>query len=97
MTRRDELIGDKSARIAAKLGLMFPHLDVRPEFAWAGSFGITTSGLPYIGAIPRHPRIHAVLGYGGNGITFSRIAAEIVSASIDGLEDTDASLFAFNR
>ncbi|MBZ9708951.1 FAD-binding oxidoreductase [Mesorhizobium sp. ESP7-2] len=96
-TQRDDLIGDKSARIAAKLNLIFPHLDVSPDFSWTGSFGNTTSGLPYIGAIPGHPRIHAVLGYGGNGITFSRIAAEIVSASIDGLEDTDASLFAFNH
>ncbi|TPM33040.1 FAD-binding oxidoreductase [Mesorhizobium sp. B2-3-5] len=96
-TRRDELIADKSARIAAKLGRLFPHLDVRPEFAWTGSFGTTTTGLPYIGAIPRHPRIHAVMGYGGNGITFSRIASEIVSASIRGLDDMDAGLFAFNR
>lgn len=37
------------------------------------------------------------MGYGGNGITFSRIASEIVSASIGGLDDTDAGLFAFNR
>jgi glycine/D-amino acid oxidase-like deaminating enzyme len=96
-TRRDELIADKSAHIAEKLGRLFPHLDVRPEFAWTGSFGTTTTGLPYIGAIPRHPRIHAVMGYGGNGITFSRIASEIVSASIKGLADTDAELFAFNR
>jgi glycine/D-amino acid oxidase-like deaminating enzyme len=96
-TRRDRLIADKSARISEKLGRLFPHLDVRPEFAWAGSFGTTTTGLPYIGAIPRHPRIHAVMGYGGNGITFSQIASEIVSASINGLEDTDAGLFAFNR
>jgi len=96
-TRRDELIADKSARIADKLGQLFPHLDVRPEFAWTGSFGTTSTGLPYIGAVPRHPRIHAVMGYGGNGITFSRIASEIVSASIKGLADMDAELFAFNR
>ncbi len=37
------------------------------------------------------------MGYGGNGITFSQIASEIVSASINGLSDTDAPLFAFNR
>lgn len=96
-TRRDELITDKSARIADKLSRLFRYLDVRPAFAWTGSFGTTTTGLPYIGAIPRHPRIHAVMGYGGNGITFSRIASEIVSASIKGLADTDAGLFAFNR
>jgi glycine/D-amino acid oxidase-like deaminating enzyme len=96
-TLRDDLIADKSARIAQKLSHMFPHLDTRPEFSWTGSFGTTSTGLPYIGAIPRHPRIHAVMGYGGNGITFSQIASEIVSAAIKGSDDTDARLFAFNR
>lgn len=96
-TLRDELIEQKSAKIADKLSKLFPHLDTRPEFAWTGSFGTTTTGLPYIGAIPRHPRVHAVMGYGGNGITFSQIASEIVSASLCGLDDTDAKLFAFDR
>ncbi|WP_250888776.1 FAD-dependent oxidoreductase [Mesorhizobium sp. dw_380] len=96
-TLRDALIADKSARIATKLSRLFPHLDVRPEFAWTGSFGTTTTGLPHIGAIPGHPRIHAVMGYGGNGIIFSQIASEIVSASIGGLDDTDAEPFAFNH
>ena len=96
-TRRDELIASKSARIATKLGRLFPDLDVRPEFAWTGSFGTTTTGLPYIGAIARHPRIHAVMGYGGNGITFSQLASEIVPAAISGLDDTDADLFSFTR
>lgn len=92
---RDALIAGKAERLAAKLGSLFPRLDVSPEFAWAGSFGTTTSGLPYIGALPRHPRVHAVMGYGGNGITFSQIASEIVSSAIGGLDDTDAGLFAF--
>lgn len=95
--RRDALIADKTARIAEKLGKLLPQLDTTPDFAWAGSFGTTTTGLPYIGAIPQHPRIHAVMGYGGNGITFSQIASEIVSASLAGLDDADAKLFAFNR
>jgi glycine/D-amino acid oxidase-like deaminating enzyme len=37
------------------------------------------------------------MGYGGNGLTFSQIASKIVSASINGPDDTDAKLFAFNR
>ena len=37
------------------------------------------------------------MGYGGNGITHSRIAAEIVASAIDGREDSDAGLFAFER
>jgi hypothetical protein len=35
------------------------------------------------------------MGYGGNGIAFSRIAAEIVRADLTGATDADAALFAF--
>lgn len=93
--RRDALIGKKAARLSKKLARLFPQLDTKPEFAWAGSFGTTTTGLPYIGRLPRHPRIHAVMGYGGNGITYSQIASEIVAAAIDGRDDSDAGLFGF--
>jgi glycine/D-amino acid oxidase-like deaminating enzyme len=48
-----------------------------------------------IGKLPGHQRVHAVMGYGGNGITFSRIAAEIVRADLTGATDADAALFAF--
>jgi hypothetical protein len=37
------------------------------------------------------------LGYGGNGITFSRVAAEIVRSDLTGATDADASLFAFAK
>jgi hypothetical protein len=37
------------------------------------------------------------MGYGGNGITFSQIASEIVSTTIGGAEDADSKLFAFGR
>jgi glycine/D-amino acid oxidase-like deaminating enzyme len=96
-TRRDELTAAKSARISAKLAELFPRIDAKPDFAWTGSFGATPTGLPIIGPIPRHPRVHAVLGYGGNGITFSQIASEIVALALAGREDCDAKLFAFGR
>jgi glycine/D-amino acid oxidase-like deaminating enzyme len=35
------------------------------------------------------------MGYGGNGITYSQIASEIVAAAIDGQDDSDAALFGF--
>jgi glycine/D-amino acid oxidase-like deaminating enzyme len=94
--RRDALIGEKSQRIAEKLGRLFPTLDTKPQFAWTGSFGTTSSGLPIIGHLPRHPGIFAVMGYGGNGITFSQIASEIRSA-LAGRPDRDADLFAFAK
>ena len=96
-TKRDALTPQKIARIAEKLGKLFPQLDTTPDYAWSGSFGTTTTGLPYIGPVPRHPRILAVMGYGGNGITFSQIASEVIASALDGRSDADAGIFAFNR
>ena len=95
--RRDAMLPEKTARIAAKLKTLFPQLDTTPEFSWAGSFGTTTTGLPYIGALPGHPRLFAVQGYGGNGITYSQIASELVSSLIAGNDDCDHGLYAFGR
>ncbi|MCX7303174.1 MAG: FAD-binding oxidoreductase [Hyphomicrobiales bacterium] len=95
--RRDGLLAAKAAKISRKLAKLFPRLDGKPEFAWAGSFGTTQTGLPYIGQAPRHPRIHAVMGYGGNGITYSQIASEVVASALAGRDDSDADLYAFKR
>jgi len=91
--RRNSLTSKKAARLAEKLGRIFPDLDTTAWFAWSGSFGATGTGLPLIGSVPGYPRIYSVMGYGGNGITFSQIASEIISASIAGPDDADAELF----
>jgi glycine/D-amino acid oxidase-like deaminating enzyme len=39
-------------------------------------------------------RVQAVMGFGGNGITFSMIASQIVASAIRGKPDPDADLFA---
>lgn len=93
--RRDALIGEKTQRIREKLARLLPGIDTTPTHAWAGAFGSTSTGLPYIGQIPRKPRLLAVMGYGGNGITYSRIAAELVATTLDGGQDASADLFAF--
>lgn len=95
--KRDGLLGAKSERLSRKLKKLFPHLDTEPEYAWTGSFGTTTTGLPYIGAVPGRPHVHAVMGYGGNGITYSQIASEVVASALGGRSDSDADLYAFNR
>lgn len=92
--RRDALIPQKTAAIVTKLKKLLPALDAVPEFAWTGSFGSSGTGLPLIGKLPRHARVFSVMGYGGNGITYSQIASEIVSAAIAGQKDADASLYA---
>ena len=95
--KRDALLAEKTRCVASKLEKLVPGIDAAPDYAWTGSFGTTTTGLPYIGAVPRHPRIFAVMGYGGNGITFSQIASEILSNVLEGRDDADAPLFAFDR
>jgi len=92
---RDALLPQKIKRISAKLKKLMPALDTNPEFAWAGSFGTTASGLPIIGKVPQHPRLIAAMGYGGNGITWSQIASELIRTELSGNNDHDADLFAF--
>jgi len=94
---RDALISRKVATIRRKLARMFPDVDTKPEFAWTGCFGSSDTGLPAIGEIPGAKRCFAVLGYGGNGITFSMIAAQLTQRAILGLADPDADLFALPR
>lgn len=93
--KRDALIPKKIIAIRRKLEKILPRLDTKPEFAWAGCFGTTDTGLPSIGAIPGAARCFAVLGYGGNGITFSAIAAQLIQRAILGLPNPDDHLFEF--
>jgi glycine/D-amino acid oxidase-like deaminating enzyme len=94
--RRDALTPEKTRRIGEKLRRLFPHIDARASFSWAGSFGSSPNGLPTIGEIPGYPKCYAVMGYGGNGITFSMLAAQLISAAISGKVNPAARLFAFN-
>jgi glycine/D-amino acid oxidase-like deaminating enzyme len=92
---RDALIPAKIRTLRRKLARRLPGIDTEPEQAWAGNFGETRTGLPILGALPRKPRCFAVLGFGGNGTTYSRIAADVIATALAGGEDADADLFAF--
>ena len=92
---RDTLIGAKAATLERKLAQLLPRLNTCAEFRWAGSFGQSSTGLPSIGSVPGYRNCYAVLGYGGNGITFSMMAAELLSAAIHRKRDPDAAIFAF--
>jgi glycine/D-amino acid oxidase-like deaminating enzyme len=94
---RDAMLDDKIARIEAKLARLLPGIDPRAAYRWCGSFGGSKTGTPTIGPVPRMSNCYAVLGYGGNGITFSMIAAQILRGHITGDRDADADLFSFTR
>ncbi len=94
---RDKLIKTKTKQLTSDFQRLFPNIPFIPEFSWTGTFGVTEDSLPYIGSLPEFPHTYFALGFGGNGITFSVIAAEIIKDKILGHENRDETLFAFDR
>ncbi|MBK8001630.1 MAG: FAD-dependent oxidoreductase [Verrucomicrobia bacterium] len=95
--RRDALISQKTRTLVNKFARLFPEVKLEVAFAWAGTFATTKDGLAYLGVHPRFPHAYFALGYGGNGITFSLIAAEIIRDGFLGRENSDSSIFRFGR
>jgi glycine/D-amino acid oxidase-like deaminating enzyme len=95
--KRDALIKGKTQALLRKFRLLFPGIELEVAYSWAGTFGETRDGLAYIGENRGLPHAYFALGYGGNGITYSLIAAEIIRDDFLGRHPTDAKLFQFGR
>lgn len=94
---RDALLDRKCEALLKDVRRLMPDLDLDREFSWCGTFGSTKDGLPYIDRASKRSRIWFALGMGGNGITFSVVAAGIIRDSILGVRNPNASLFRFDR
>ncbi|WP_118975009.1 NAD(P)/FAD-dependent oxidoreductase [Taibaiella koreensis] len=94
---RDALLSRKTKRLLEKFAGLFPHIPVHCDMTWCGTFSSTKDGLPYIGAYPGSPNLFFALGYGGNGITFSMIAAQMIRNKLKGVKDERESVFGFDR
>ncbi|WP_370237336.1 NAD(P)/FAD-dependent oxidoreductase [Brevundimonas sp.] len=88
-----EKLKRKCATIREKLLTLLPDLEFEVDYSWAGAFGESSTGLPSIGPVPDMAHAWAVMGFGGNGITYSVIASQVVSAAIRGRSDPDADLY----
>lgn len=95
--KRDKLLIRKTRELVESFKRKFPEIDLRPDYSWAGTFGETKDGLPYIGSLKQVPHTIYALGFGGNGITFSQIAAEIIRDEAIGKKNADAKIFSFKR
>ena len=95
--KRDKLLAAKTEKLAKQFVKMFPDLPFKVDYSWAGTFIETDDGLPYIGTIKQLPHAYFALGYGGNGITFSQLAADILTDLLLGKENKDAAIFSFDR
>ncbi|MDP9043114.1 MAG: FAD-binding oxidoreductase, partial [Bacteroidota bacterium] len=87
----------KAELLARDFNKLFPQYKLKSEFAWSGTFGKTKDSLPYIGAFSKTPNTYYALGFGGNGFTFSIIAAQIITDLILGKNNRDLEIFAFQR
>lgn len=95
--KRDQLLTAKARDLEKSFSKLFPGIAFKTDFKWTGSFATTKDGLPYIGSIAERPHTYFALGFGGNGITFSVIAAEIIRDLLVQKKNTDAAIFSFDR
>jgi glycine/D-amino acid oxidase-like deaminating enzyme len=95
---RDALLGRQVRRLATKYRQLFDE-DLPPiAHAWGGSFARTPDGLPFIGRAPgMHPALLFALCYGGNGITYSVHAGEMIRAAVEGRTHELDAVFGFFR
>jgi glycine/D-amino acid oxidase-like deaminating enzyme len=94
---RDRKLPDKIMAIREKITRLWPKADTHVANAWCGTFGETADGLPLIGPVASVPNVYAAYGYGGNGITFSYLAAQMIGAMMAGVYRDWFDDFALNR
>jgi glycine/D-amino acid oxidase-like deaminating enzyme len=94
--KRDALLPMKRMALASDFRALFPDIPFEVDFAWAGTFAETEDGLPFIGSYD-DTRVHFAMGYGGNGITFSVIAADLICDEIMQRNNRDRRIFGFEQ
>ena len=83
--------------LAERLTALWPRARIDIEYRWAGTFDTTSDGLPLIGPVPGAKGVYAAYGYGGNGITFSFLAARLIGDLIAGATSPLLADFAIDR
>lgn len=93
----EKIKSNKTANLNRKIEDLFPTLRFTEDYQWAGAFGVTKDGLPFIGEHPDFPNAIFVLGLGGNGITFSVQGMDLVLKILAGETDTLLHYYRFDR
>jgi glycine/D-amino acid oxidase-like deaminating enzyme len=95
--QQDKLLSRQTARLRSQFTKLFPRIPIDVDWSWGGTFGETKDGLPYIGTVPQFPHGYFALGYGGNGITFGLIAADLLLDLFLQRPNPDLEIFRFGR
>ncbi len=68
------------------------------HYTWSSQYFEPADGLPYIGHLPgERDNIFVATGFGGNGMTYSQVAAMLLKNLVTGKEDELQELFSPNR
>lgn len=95
--KRDTLLPKKEEYLAEQFHLKFPEIKFKIDYSWAGTFGETKDGLPYFGKPDPKKNEHYILGFGGNGITFSVLGMNSIMASLKNEKHPDLEYYKFGR
>jgi glycine/D-amino acid oxidase-like deaminating enzyme len=93
----EKLLSRQIGKVRDQFTRLFPGIVIDVDWSWGGTFAETRDGLPYIGTIPQFPHGYFALGYGGNGITFGYIAAELMCDLFLQRKNPDLEIFRFGR
>ncbi|MCD9617693.1 NAD(P)/FAD-dependent oxidoreductase [Chryseobacterium gleum] len=95
--KRDAILNIKEKKIIKTLNKIKPDYHFYSDFVWAGTFGETKDGLPYISEHKKFKNSYFVLGFGGNGITFSVTGMEMASLFMKNKKHPLSRYFKFGR
>lgn len=95
--RRDALLSKKEKELTKSFEKCFPEIPFVADYSWAGTFGETKDGLPYFGKVNPKSNEHYILGFGGNGITFSVMGMEAVIHSLNNTPHPFLEYYKFDR
>lgn len=91
--RRDALLAQKQAWLQVEGAHMLGLHRLEADCAWAATFGNSPDGLPALGRAAHTQRVWLAYGFGGNGVTFARLGAELLCAALADRPDDDMALF----
>ncbi|WP_026451922.1 NAD(P)/FAD-dependent oxidoreductase [Aequorivita capsosiphonis] len=94
---RDALLPRKEKELTKSFKKCFSEISFIADYSWAGTFGETKDGLPYFGKTDPEKSEHYILGFGGNGITFSVMGMEAVINSINKTPHSFLEYYKFKR
>lgn len=95
---RDNLLLEKTDALKQELSNLFPSLQrARVDFRWCGTFATSSDGLPFIGKHPSHRNTYLLLGYGGNGLMYYTLGAQLIRGLIVNGSHPDAQLLRPDR